>query len=228
MVPKIMSDASFTLELIQKYFLAEDVVLCGFRVRDNQPLSFIAGQHVVLKIPVAEDAHVDRAFSIFSHPKFPSLDIIVKLNTSGAASEFFREAQVGKLIQGAGPKGNFIFRLLGSPSVFIGAGAGIAPLYSMLIDLLENQDLREPIRLLFYKQNGYREIETQLERLALKHSNFRFDIIADERPCIDLIHQDDFSTHPEFYVCGGRQFIEDMRRQVTGAGFHPQSIHFEQ
>lgn len=223
-----MSDP-LLLELTQKRLIAEDVLLCEFSLPGEQGFSFRAGQHIVLNIPNA-DTVIGRAFSISSHPKrTTSFDLIIKLNGTGVASNFFQDVQVGHTVTGVGPRGNFMIRTLHKPAVFIAAGVGIAPLFSMIVDILEFERFSEPVRLLFYKQEeGYSEIEAELRRLRETYSNFSFNIVIDERSCTDLLKIEEFSTHPEFYICGGKQFIIDMEGQLVCAGFASETIHYEQ
>lgn len=224
-----MNSTSFSLELIKKHFVAQNVLLCKFRLINGQNFNFIAGQHIILKIP---DTHaiVDRPFSILSHPqKRISLDVIVKLGNTGAASNFFRNVELGHVLMSGIPRGDFIIRSFNNPLVFIGAGTGIAPLFSMIVDVLETQRTPESLYLLFYKQeHDYSEFDTYLRTLESAHANFRFDVIADERKCTELFRQGDFPVSPEFYICGGKDFVQDMKGQLIHSGFDSQTIYCEQ
>jgi Na+-transporting NADH:ubiquinone oxidoreductase subunit F len=223
-----MSDTPLLFELIGKRHIAQDVLLCEFQVVGEKSFNFSAGQHVILQIPNAEHP-VGRAFSIFSHPRgSASFQIIMRLYGGGIASNFFQSAEVGHIVQGFGPRGDFVLRSIDQPIVCIGAGAGIAPLHSMIVDLLELRNFSENLHLLFYKKEGdYDEIEKQLRKREADFFNFQTHFIADERPCVNILERDIFPVHPEFYLCGGKEFVNTMEQQLVKAGFDQNMIYYE-
>jgi ferredoxin-NADP reductase len=223
-----MSDTPLLFELIGKRSIAQDVLLCEFRVIDEGSFYFSAGQHIVLQIPDAEHS-TERAFSIFSHSqRLSSFQIIMRLYGGGIASIFFQSAEVGQRVRGFGPRGNFVLRSITQPIVFIGAGAGIAPLHSMITDLLDSRNFSENLYLLFYKKEGdYDEIAKQLRKREADFSNFQTHFIADGRSCVMMLQRDTFSAHPEFYLCGGKEFVNTMEQQLIQAGFNQSTIYHE-
>ena len=125
---------SFTARVLEKKKLTKDVILISLKV--SKSFSFKAGQFITLML---EDGDVKkpRSYSILSPPsQKEKLDLCIKIVKDGFASEIFKYAEKGMKFDLKGPFGHFTFDKEAKENVFVAAGTGITPLYSMLMEYL--------------------------------------------------------------------------------------------
>lgn len=222
-----MKDFPLEFTVAQKRTLAKDVLLCELVLDGGEHFDFHPGQYLSLLIPDGKEMK-ERSFSIASHPEKGVIDVIIKMRAGGLASNFFSNVTIGEKIRGSIPKGNFVLEEKEQPSVFICAGAGIAPIIPMVLELLKKRTTHEPVQLLFYKEpEGYDELIAQLESLASEHPHFKYNIVTDEGESTQYLSGCDDSL-TGFYICGGTEFVTAMRSQLEQKGVKGDGIHFEQ
>ena len=222
-----MKDFPLEFTVAQKRSLAKDVLLCELALSGGQDFVFHPGQYLSLLIPDGGEMKA-RSFSIASHPEKDVIDIIIKMRAGGLASNFFSNVAIGEKIHGSMPEGKFVLDEKEQPSVFICAGAGIAPIIPMVIELLKKRTTEEPVQLLFYKEpEGYDELIMQLESLSSDHPHFKYNIVTDEGESTQYLSGCDDSL-TGFYICGGPEFVVAMRSQLVEKGVSGEDIHFEQ
>src|SRR3989344_6300834 len=110
-----------------------------FVFKTGPDFSFVSGQFVMVTLSDEAGQQVRRAFSIASPPSQKgSIDLCVKILPEGRLSSHLGKLAPKQSVQMEGPYGKFTLEP-SHPSevVFIAAGTGIAPIRSMLIDLLE-------------------------------------------------------------------------------------------
>ncbi len=129
--------------------VAENVVRLGVAPKDGGagPLSFMAGQYVHLGIPGTGQR---RSYSFANPPCIADrLEFYVKVLETGAMSEYVSgRARLGDDMPITGPFGRFYLRPPVRPLLMVAGGTGLAPMLSMLGDLL-GSDGGQPIRLLY-------------------------------------------------------------------------------
>lgn len=123
----------------------------------EQPLRFRAGQYVDITIP---DQGVTRSFSMANPPSAQrTLEFIIKVYPDGAFSSLLRDQlRPGDPLALKGPYGTCFRR--DDPAgamLLIGGGSGLAPLWSILNDHIENGDRRRPV-LFFYGARAERDL----------------------------------------------------------------------
>lgn len=100
------------------------------------PLTFVAGQHVDVRLTAPDGYRAMRSYSIASAPEArDQIELAIELLGDGEVSPFFHdEVRVGDTIELRGPLGgHFIWRESdGGPLLFLGGGSGVVPLVSML------------------------------------------------------------------------------------------------
>jgi Na+-transporting NADH:ubiquinone oxidoreductase subunit F len=119
----------------------------------------------------------------------------------------------------SGPFGEFFAKDTDAEMVFVGGGAGMAPMRSHIFDQLERLASKRKITF-WYGARSKREIfyQEDFDRLAAKHDNFSWKIaLSDPQPednwdgSVGFIHKvlfDEYlSAHPapedcEYYMCG--------------------------
>ncbi len=118
--------------------LTHDIRLLRLKVEDEEEFSFRPGQYVDIQIP-GEEEH--RSFSMANTTSAPGeLEFMIKIYPGGRFSGLLDEDKitVGESLQVTGPYG--VFTLRGSSPrrlVFIGGGAGMAPIVGLLRSMAE-------------------------------------------------------------------------------------------
>ncbi len=130
----------------EKTRLAETVMRLVLRLPKAQRLQFLAGQYVDILLPGGKR----RAFSIASPPsREDEIELHVRHVEGGDFTGWvFDEMQLKDILRIEGPLGTFFVRhdTDSRPMIMMGGGTGIAPLKSMIEDLLAHGDTR-PIHL---------------------------------------------------------------------------------
>jgi propane monooxygenase reductase subunit len=157
--------------------LTHDIRRLVLRLRDPEALTFHAGQYVDIAVPGHDGEH--RSFSMASTPAQPDrLEFMIKLYDGGRFSGLLANGngiKVGDELTCTGPYGMFTLRD-SSPRrlVFIGGGAGMAPIVSLLRSMAEKGTTRPAT---FYygarTQDDLFGLE-ELERLGREVSELRF------------------------------------------------------
>jgi propane monooxygenase reductase subunit len=119
--------------------LTHDIRLLRVKVTDDEEFSFKPGQYVDVRIPDHEEDH--RSFSMANTTSAPNeLEFMIKLYEGGRFSGLLKDdrIKVGDALQVTGPYGVFTLRA-SSPRrlVFIGGGAGMAPILCLLRSMAE-------------------------------------------------------------------------------------------
>ena len=127
--------------------LTGDIRLLRLTVSDDEPFSFKPGQYVDIHIPGDEEHH--RSFSMANTSTSPDeLEFMIKLYPGGRFSGLLADGAIkpGDELKVTGPYGVFTLRT-SSPRrlLFIGGGAGMAPILSLLRSLAETESEREAI-----------------------------------------------------------------------------------
>jgi propane monooxygenase reductase subunit len=136
-------EASAEVEAIEE--LTHDIRRLRLRLREPDRLTFHPGQYMDIAIPGADGEH--RSFSMANTPSEPdALEFMIKLYPGGHFSGLLANGhglKVGDRLDVKGPYGVFTLRD-SSPRrlVFIGGGAGMAPIVSLLRSLAESGSTR--------------------------------------------------------------------------------------
>lgn len=236
---------SFSAPLTQKQKLTADVYLLTYSLPPGQTFIYEAGQYVILFVPQPNAPSARRLYSIASPPANPhSFELLIQCVPHGVAGNYLLQSKVGDSMQFQGPAGMFTIKQTTQPIVFLATGTGIAPIRSMLANLLK-EDKDQNISLLW----GLKTMEDvyfldEFIAYQKRYTNFHFhlclsrqtdmgSIPADVRPfvfsgritgCIsaDLLH-----TSSEFYICGGKEVVESVRAFLEEHAVVKEHIHFE-
>jgi propane monooxygenase reductase subunit len=123
--------------------LTSDIRRLQLSVQDDEPFSFKPGQYVDIHVPGHEDEH--RSFSM-ANTNLGELEFMIKLYPGGRFSGLLADGAIkpGDELTVTGPYGVFTLRS-SSPRrlLFIGGGAGMAPILSLLRSLSETGGDRE-------------------------------------------------------------------------------------
>jgi propane monooxygenase reductase component len=158
--------------------LTDDIRLLRLALADGEkPLTFKAGQYVDVHVPGADGEH--RSFSMANTPASggSELEFMIKLYPDGHFSGLLSDGSisVGDELEVTGPYGVFTLRT-SSPRrlVFIGGGAGMAPILSLLRSMAESGTERPATY--YYGARAETDLfhHEELERLAGEISDFTF------------------------------------------------------
>jgi propane monooxygenase reductase subunit len=154
--------------------LTDDIRLLSLKLVDPPEMLFNAGQYVDITIPGTE---TKRAFSMANTPTSDKqLDFMIKVYPGGRFSGLLEEGlSVGDELQIKGPYGVFILREHSDADiVFIGGGAGMAPIWSLLNSMHE-RNIDRKVTYYYGARTGkdlfYLE---ELEELATRLPRFEF------------------------------------------------------
>jgi propane monooxygenase reductase subunit len=203
-------------------------------------IPFWPGQYVDISIPGTDAV---RSFSMAntSSKQSGQLEFIIKVYPDGLFSEFLATSvAAGDKLDLTGPYGVFTLRDgRDCDLVFVGGGAGMAPILSVLRSLAEKDSTRKVVY--YYGARRRRDLcfEKDLYALEQSLSNFRY-VPALSEPAEDeewdgevgLItdvlkrHESDLSDS-DCYVCGPPPMVEAAMDVLTGLGAADKRIYFD-
>ncbi len=192
------------------------------------------------------DEPVERAYSMASYPEEKGMIMLnVRIAVApynkpsappGKMSSYIFNLKKGDKVTISGPYGEFFAKKTKAEMVFIGGGAGMAPMRSHIFDQLKRINSKRKISF-WYGARSSREVfyQRDFDELAKKHSNFTWNIALSEpfkkdkwRGYVGFIHQVLYEhylkNHPapedcEYYICGPpvmNEAVLNLLRNVLG------------
>lgn len=161
---------------------------------------------------------------------------------AGAMSTYLHSSlQVGSVIELTAPTGDFVLENKETPVVFISAGIGITPIFSMLKRLSEEKSQRsvafiyatqdlEHIPLKEEIRQALDQLENKTEELYLSQVqslNCNCPNIHKGRLNEDALASLELDTNADVYFCGPVSFMNMVRSALIAQGFSPEKLHFE-
>ena len=163
----------------------------------------------------------------------------------GAGSSYIYSLKPGDLVSAIGPFGDFHVKPTMREMVYIGGGAGMAPLRAHISHLLETEQTTRRISF-WYGARSRQEIfyDDYFEQLAQAHPNFSFHL-ALSSPLPDdawtgytgFIHEIVLEKHlrehdnvrsAEYYLCGPPMMIKACTRMLSEIGVLSSQIAFDE
>jgi ferredoxin-NADP reductase len=198
----------------------------SFFFRLAQPIAFVAGQHMDVRLTAPDGYQAQRSYSIASAPESAGdLELVIERLEHGEVSPFFHEvAQAGDVIELRGPiGGHFIWSVTQpGPVLLLGGGSGLVPLMSMV----RHRFLRHATTpmLLLLSVRSWDEVIFREELLSLSRQDTGFQCIftttrSPRTRELDYDRRVDASMMAELlqrmpappatvYVCGADGFVE--------------------
>lgn len=195
-----------------------------------------------------------RGYSLANHPGEPGimLNVRIALPPPGAApsvapgivSSYLFGLKPGDQVTVSGPFGAMHATDNNREMVFVGGGAGMAPLRSLIFDQLIGIGTQRPISF-WYGARSRRELfyAEQFEALAEAHPNFRWTVaLSEPQPDDDwsgptgfiheVLYEHLLKDHPEpeeceYYLCGPPLMIRAVLRMLDDLGVPPENIRFD-
>ena len=160
----------------------------------------------------------------------------------GKGSSYMYTLKEGDKVQFSGAFGEFAIKPGGREKVFIGGGAGMAPLRAMIHSLLDD-GAREPMHF-WYGARSHRDAPyvEEMTAFADKHPNFKWQLVLSEdaggaeNVSVGLVHEAArdalLRKHPDlgacdFYLCGPPVMLESTLKLLTDLGVDSDRIAFD-
>lgn len=163
----------------------------------------------------------------------------------GIGSSYVFNLKPGDTVTAIGPFGDFHIKPTQKEMVYIGGGAGMAPLRAHLSYLFETEHTKRKVSF-WYGARSRQEIfyEDYFEQLAKENSNFSFNVALSSPLPEDnwngltgFIHEVALERYlkeheniqaVEFYLCGPPQMIKACTKMLAELGVKPQQIAYDE
>ena len=194
---------------------------------------------------------VIRAYSMANYPEEKG---VVKFNIRiatpppgaknippGIMSSYVFNLKPGDKVTVYGPFGEFFARETDAEMVFIGGGAGMAPMRSHIFDQLKRLNSKRKISF-WYGARSLRELfyQDEYDKLAADNDNFEWHVaMSDPQPednwqgktgfIHNVLYEDYLKDHPapedcEFYMCGPPIMNQSVINMLLSLGVEPENI----
>jgi Na(+)-translocating NADH:ubiquinone oxidoreductase F subunit len=188
------------------------------------------------------DSMVRRNYSLATNPSFPGqLKFNIRIATpprgqdcdAGVGSAYAHSLRTGDKVRLVGPFGDFLIKNTNKEMIYLGGGAGMAPLRSHLSFLFDTQETTRKVSF-WYGARSKLELfyQNYFEGLAERHPNFRFHAVLSE-PLPDddwtgptgFVHevlrnqylkQHSAVEEVEFYLCGPPAMMQAAKSMLMG------------
>jgi len=227
-------------EVLSNESVTHDMRHLVLRLREPQEIPFFPGQYVDIALPGTEES---RSFSMAntSSKESGKLEFVIKVYPDGQFSHFLDTVlAVGDRLDVVGPFGVFTLRDgRDSDLVFVGGGAGMAPILSVLRSLAERGSTRKATY--YYGARRRRDLCFEKDLYALEQAlpNFRFVPALSEPEdddawdgevglITDVVkrHETDL-TGSDSYVCGPPPMVEAAMAVLSALGAPDKNIYYD-
>ncbi|MEO8795508.1 MAG: FAD-binding oxidoreductase [Daejeonella sp.] len=217
------------VKIIDSNYLNDDFK--RFVITKPSGFNFIPGQSVYLSINTTELKDEIRPFTLTGLNNWESLELIIRIKTDHNGVTY----KLDKLASGAellisNAWGTIQYKGNG---VFIAAGSGITPFIAILRELKEKNEISGDS--LIYCNQMYSDVilENELRFILGDQLNLVFtrqNIIGFREKRIDetYLKQTIRNFNQHFYVCGPKEFVEDIIKMLADMGISAQTIVFEE
>ncbi len=179
-------------------------------------------------------------FNIRVSPPPPRMDHL----PPGAMTSYVANLKPGDKITVFGPYGDFFVKDTPAEKIWIGGGAGMAPLRSHIFDELLRKDSKTKMSY-WYGARSLREMfyTEEFDRLAEKYENFSWHVALSDPQEEDnwegltgFIHlvvlENYLKDHPnpedcEYYMCGPPMMAQAVQNMLEDLGVEPENIAFD-
>ena len=219
--------------------LAPDVIRVELRLPPKSPFRFLAGQYVDVTSPLG----VRRSYSIASAAASPErVELQIRRVDGGQLSAWwFEQAKPNDLLRFNGPRGTFFLRpVAGLDLIFLATGTGIAPIRSMLQQLMAAPATEQPRSISLYWGGRHRDdlyIRPTDDAPAMRYVPVlsRGDVSWNgARGHVQdvLVHEVAHNVAPSLtgavvYACGSEAMIHGARRLLGDNGLPAKQFHFD-
>lgn len=203
------------------------------------------------------DEHITRAYSMANYPGEKGLIMlnvriatppfdkstgkISKVLPCGKMSSYIWSLKPGDKVTISGPFGEFFAKETEAEMVFVGGGAGMAPMRSHIFDQLKRLDSKRKISF-WYGARSLREVfyADEFDQLAAEHPNFEWHLaLSDALPednwtgytgfIHNVLYENYLKSHKnpedcEFYMCGPPMMTKSTINMLHDLGVEDENI----
>jgi Na+-transporting NADH:ubiquinone oxidoreductase subunit F len=162
----------------------------------------------------------------------------------GQVSSYIFNLKEGDEVIISGPYGEFYLEDSQAEMVFIGGGAGMAPLRSHIFELFKGQKTERKVSY-WYGGRSLQELfyTEEFEKIAEQFKNFTYHIaLSDPLPednwqgktgfIHNVLYEDYLKDHPapediQYYMCGPPMMAEAVTEMLTDLGVEKENIRFD-
>jgi len=225
-------------EVVSKDPVTHDMRHLVLRLVEPGEIKFFPGQYVDIAVPGTDET---RSFSMANtSSRDGRLEFVIKVYPDGLFSHFLDTTlQVGDRLQLTGPYGMFTLREGDDDLVFIGGGAGMAPILSLLRSMSERGLTRKATY--YYGARGRRDLcfEDELRALEDTLPGFRYiPALSEAAPDEDWDGETGLITdvvkrhagglaRVHAYVCGPPPMVEAALPLLATLGVPEQRIYYD-
>jgi len=204
----------------------------------NSGFNFKAGQFVLVyrNLNGNEDK---RAFSIASSPSKETIELLIRKYENGVLSLYLFNLKKGEFLKIRGPFGLFNVKSpLKDETIFIAGGTGIAPLRSMIYEILKESPDKKVSLIFGFRYEHDFFFQNEIENLKNIYNNFRF-YACSTKPSDgwggfkgrvteiipSIINSPD---NKDVYICGPNPMINEvLNLLIKKLNFKKEQIFFE-
>ncbi len=205
----------------------------------------------LFKLKAVNDEHVTRAYSMANYPEEKGIIMLnVRIATPpprvpdaqpGKMSTYIFNLKPGDKVTISGPFGEFFAKETDAEMVFIGGGAGMAPMRSHIFDQMKRLNTKRKVSF-WYGARSVREIfyEDDFDQLAKDHDNFEWHVALSDPLDEDnwkgytgfihnVVYENYLKNHPapedcEFYMCGPPIMNQSVIEMLHSLGVEDENI----
>lgn len=225
----------FTAQLRDKQQLTDRFVQYFFELVTPNTLEFAAGQYMSFQVTAAGDR---RSYSIASTPAIThGFELLIDHEPAGLGAQYFQSLQIGEEIKALGPLGLFQLDQSESSYAFVATGSGIAPIRSMILQLLQHQHSQKQITLYWGLRNATDLFwHAEFQELVRSFPNFRFHPTLSRGPqewplcrgrVTDCLSIHEVDNTAGYYLCGATAMITDVKAVLLNRSIPETAIHHE-
>jgi Na(+)-translocating NADH:ubiquinone oxidoreductase F subunit len=239
-------------QYIQLIIPPHKISFTGFHI--EEPFRRIWEQNGMFELSAENTVYLRRNYSLATNPSIErqlkfnvriALPREGKTQNAGAGSSYVFSLKPGDEVKLTGPFGDFLIRKTEKEKVYIGGGAGMAPIRSHLSYLLETLGTREKVSFWY----GARSVSDMFyadyfEAMQEKHPNFSFRVaLSDLNPeeewsgrqgfIHQVLNEEYLADHPnpqtiEYYLCGPPAMIKATLKMLEEIGVPSKMIAFDE
>jgi len=226
-------------EVVSKDPVTHDMRHLVLRLIEPSEIKFFPGQYVDIAVPGTDET---RSFSMANTSSRESglLEFVIKVYPDGLFSHFLDTTlQPGDRLEVTGPYGMFTLREGDNDLVFLGGGAGMAPILSLLRSMAERGLTRKATY--YYGARGRRDLcfEDELRALETTLPGFRYiPALSEPAPGDDWAGETGLITDvvkrhaaglagAHAYVCGPPPMVEAALPLLATLGVAEKRIYYD-
>ncbi len=223
--------------------LTHDIKEITLALLEPAEIEFKAGQFIQMEIPEYDltDEPVYRAYSIASAPSMKnSIKLQIKYVPDGISTTYVnRHMKVKDKVIVNGPYGDFCLRNNNRELIFMATGSGMAPIYSILLDMAEKGVNKKTTFFFGCKEKRDLFLTEEMKDLERKMTGFKFvpslsrpreeDNWQGETGRLNTVIKKYLSdtSEVEAYLCAGTSVIESYKNALKEMGIPENRIFYD-